>query len=301
MIEWLFPKYTYRRLVVSKIIKFIAYYPNADPFYRVSNFFSVDNIRLFLRFSGKSFICNVCGSPSSLYYDFPNIKNRKLHGVGVLRETLQCRECGCTMRDRSLASVLILSLNKKLEKQISSIEEIVNLDVDILDTDSFSPLSKILLKFPRYIRSSYKPDMPFGLEIDTNRFNINLEHIDFIDGRFDIVMSSDVVEHIRDVDKAHSEISRVLRNNGEYIFTVPFDPNCLANHELVDTSGENDIYLVPKQIHGDPLTGGVLAYRVFGQKIFGDLERVLLKATFKEISIPENGIFFGDVFWAQKI
>jgi len=171
----------------------------------------------------------------------------------------------------------------------------------VLDTDSFSPISTLLRQLPSYIVSSFVPAQPFDIELEPNRYNVNLERMGFADSSFDMVISSDVAEHVRGIDAAHREISRVLRPGGHYVFTAPFDPKCLTHHVLVDTSGPQDVYLVPKQFHGDPLTGGILAYRVFGRAIHSDLAAVGLRTEFLCLNNDQALIVDGDVFIAEKL
>ena len=297
MLENLLPRYSYRRLVVAGIY---AFFRDANS---VINRLVKENWKYFLSYSGKEFICNVCGERTKAFFDFPNLKLRNEHRIGHLRETIQCRCCGATMRHRMLAHTLLMAISKSHGSIVESIQaasQIKLAGLRVLDTDSFSPISNRLKHLPNFVRSSYLPDQPFGREIEPNRFNINLESIEFPDNSFDIVMTSDVAEHIRDVDAAHRAILRVLRNGGSYIFTVPFDIACSSHHILVDTSGGKDKFLVPPQYHGDPLTGGILAYRVFGQAIFGDFEALGIKAKFSLVNEKASLIIDGDVFCAQK-
>src|SRR2546425_13059233 len=56
--------------------------------------------------------CNVCGARSGVFYDFPNIAQRREHGIALLRETVSCRACGATMRHRTLAHGLLEQVHR---------------------------------------------------------------------------------------------------------------------------------------------------------------------------------------------
>lgn len=47
------------------------------------------------------------------------------------------------------------------------------------------------------------------------------EKLDFEDGAFDIVMSFDVIEHLKEVDEHIQEVSRVLTDGGYYVLQTP--------------------------------------------------------------------------------
>lgn len=47
------------------------------------------------------------------------------------------------------------------------------------------------------------------------------EHLPFADGSLDIVLSSDLVEHLPDPDRHFQEVARVLRSGGLYLFKTP--------------------------------------------------------------------------------
>jgi SAM-dependent methyltransferase len=236
-------------------------------------------------------------------FDFPDPLLRQEHNIGHLRETLQCKQCGATMRHRTLAAALLRVLSKRAKLKIAAIQDIDASSLQglkILDTDAFSPISKRLKHLSGYTVSSFLPDLAFDTEIEPGYFNLNLENMGFPPSSFDIVLTSDVMEHVRGFNKAHCEIARVLKTGGCYIFTVPYDPTIAEHKVLVDTSGTEDVYLVPPQYHGDPLSGGILAYRVFGTQIFADLQDCGLRAEFVDIDDPAALIIEGDVFIAEK-
>jgi len=57
-----------------------------------------------------------------------------------------------------------------------------------------------------------------GLE---NVFQAGLEQLPFPDGRFDLMLATDVIEHIDDDRRALAELHRVARPGGQLLITVP--------------------------------------------------------------------------------
>jgi hypothetical protein len=281
------------RRMVGRMLKQVLGKPST-----ASGRLNYTNIRNLLRYRPHGFECPVCGEQSTPLYDFPDLELRREHKIGEVRETLQCRECFSSMRARSLALALLEHL--KCHSSIAALAVSGLGNIRILDTDNFSAMSKLLRGDSKYVICSYLPDHPWGKEIEPNYFNINLERIDFDDASFDIVLTSDVMEHVRDSDAAHAEIYRILSPGGAYIFNVPFDEREAKNITMVDTSGDEDVFLVEPQYHGDPLTGGILAYRVFGRELIEKLEVLGFEVEFQRIEQPSSLVIDGDVFRATK-
>jgi hypothetical protein len=267
------------------------------------NRLNAENFANFWKYRHCEFLCPICGEKATPLYDFPDIPLRLEHKIGVLRETLQCANCLASMRHRSLGVALLRYLNARFSTRFASVAEAASHGLQglrILDTDNFSATSKILRDSAGYTRCSYIPGKPWGSCLEPNYFNEDLQRLTFSDGAFDIVLTSDVMEHVRDCDSAHREIFRVLDAGGAYIFNVPFDMNAEEDIRLVDTSTAKDIYLCKPQIHGDPLTGGVLAYRVFGRSVISKLQRLGFQLEFLLLQQDNHLIIDGDVFIAQK-
>jgi SAM-dependent methyltransferase len=296
-LAWALPMNSSRRMI-GRVLKQVSLRP-ATAAARLNSF----NISSFLRYHQSRFHCPVCGKQTRPLYDFPDLALRREHKIGKLRETLQCRKCFAPMRERSLALALLEHWQRRTGVRHSSIAALADAglgDVRLLDSDNFSAISHILRSDQGYVRSSYLPDHPWGAAVEPNYYNINLERIDFTDASFDIVLTSDVMEHVRNSDAAHAEIHRVLRPGGAYIFNVPFDEREEKDIQLVDTSGDEDVYLCKPQYHGDPLSGGILAYRVFGRELIAKLEALGFQVDFKRIEDPESLVIDGDVFVATK-
>ena len=270
--------------------------------------FNANSFKYFKKYANKDFKCNICNMNSTTSYDFPDLDLRISHKIGVLRETLQCKKCFETMRQRTLSYVFLNQFNDIAQTNFNSIIELSESNfndnsLSILDTDSFSTTSNLLSNKDFYKRSFYDPEFQNGYDSSSKKFNINLEDMAFDDSIFDIVLSTEVMEHVRYYKKAHSEIYRVLKKGGLYIFTVPYIKSNYEHIELVKTDGEKDIYIVEPQYHGDPLNTdkGVLAYRVFGNKLKKEFEDLGFSIEFFEINEESKAIFEGDIFIAKKI
>ena len=246
--------------------------------------------------------CNICGNYSGLFYDFPNIQKRAEHEIGLLRESLCCKSCGATMRHRVLAHKLLEYINSKVAHPFMSLSDYIKVDFSlrILDTDCFSPIHRILRGKKGYVASKYLPAEKFGVEVESGIYNLNLESIDFKDNHFDVVLTSDVMEHVKYDDAAHTEINRVLDIGGAYIFTVPFNPSYKFNRILVAETGFGEVFLEKPHYHGDPLTGGILAYRIYGVELIESLKAKGLDVVFDVFQNHKAGIFQGDCFVAVK-
>lgn len=246
--------------------------------------------------------CNICENHGGVFYDFPNVQKRAEHEIGLLRETLRCKSCGATMRQRALSHKLLEYISLKTGHPFASLAEYAKADFSlrILDTDCFSPLHRILRGKKGYLASKFLPTEKFGIELEPAIYNLNLESIDFEANRFDIVLTSDVMEHVKYDDVAHTEITRVLDDGGAYIFTVPFNSSYKFNRVLVSETGFGEIFLEKPHYHGDPLTGGILAYRIYGSELIESLESKGLEVEFDIFDNYKAGIYQGDCFVAIK-
>jgi SAM-dependent methyltransferase len=249
--------------------------------------------------------CCVCGQRGAMHYDFPDVRLRKAHGIGLLRETLCCRHCGASMRDRQMAYGLLQVVAKLTGQTVSSLHafrQSRERELRILDTDSFGAVSRALRGLPGYVHSQFKPDLAKGQQLPDGSINVNLLDMPFDAGNFDIIMTSDVMEHVAEDDLAHREIYRCLSPNGTYVFTVPYDPSLLCTRQLTQVTGIPDVrFVLERHIHGDPhSTSGIVAHRIYGQQLVDDLSRIGYEVRFECIESPTQGIFGGDLFLARK-
>lgn len=235
--------------------------------------------------------CNVCGIATAFEIDSDNF-----------RESMRCPECGASSRTRCLAEGLLRVLPDYAAA--TTIRELGSgeLGLRILDTDNFSAIRKFLKGRNFYATSAYLPNKKNGQEIGKGVWNVDLMNIPFDDETYDVILTSDVMEHVRRDEAAHKEILRCLKPSGKYIFTVPYVPAWRDTQVRVDTTGDADIFLMEKEFHGDPLSkDGVLVYRIFGRQLLSDLKMAgFSDVKFENLYLPENGIIAGGLWICTK-
>lgn len=128
--------------------------------------------------------------------------------------------------------------------------------MDVLELDPRSPLKTILSRARSYTRTFYEPGKP--PKCKDGAICEDITDLRFHDDSFDLIVSSEVLEHVPRLDKAFSETARVLRLGGAHLFTVPPRARTRKRAEIAD--GEI-IHIEPPEYHLDPLSReGILAF-----------------------------------------
>jgi SAM-dependent methyltransferase len=187
--------------------------------------------------------------------------------IMAARNNMYCIFCKSSSRKRHVAKLLM----ETCLNEISSIAEMpgANRKLRVLNNSLNDSFYKVLHGFEYFFCSDLLPDVPTGTEIKKRVFCQNLEEMTFEDNFFDIVITEDVLEHVKDHIKAFKEIHRVLKTGGYHIFTVPF---IFDRPTLVRVDTDKNVFLLPPEYHGDYLRGKILAYRTFGIDLYSMLD-----------------------------
>jgi SAM-dependent methyltransferase len=247
--------------------------------------------------------CNVCGHVGRAYYSLPDPTEEELYRCPVRRETLQCHGCGCTMRTRTLAAGLLDLMADRYGVRADTVEQLAERwpsGVRVLDTETGSVLNDRLAGLPGYLQSVYLDGRVSGERVAEGVVNVDLQSMPFPDASFDLIITTEVMEHVRHVDVAHREIARCLAPGGSYLFTVPYDHTFARTWVLIDPVTDEPLVL-PMHLHGDPLRGQIKSYRVFGRDLVDDLRAAGLDARLLRLDRPSVGVFGGDVFVAERV
>jgi SAM-dependent methyltransferase len=264
-----------------------------------------ENLAVWRRFRHITITCNICGHRGKPLFEMPNTEILRRHHIGLLRETLRCRGCLSKMRDRTVAAGLLDVLSQKYDVKADTITDLAGRmpeQLRVLDTDANGRIGRLLTRCPGYTVSLFWPQHENGASLGGGVVNVDLEQMPFPEGGFDVIITTEVMEHVRHLDTAHREIARCLSDSGTYLFTVPYDASLAQTWQLIDP--ETDEHLVhPPHMHGDPglRDEGIKSYRVFGQDTPAILRRSGLDAEFIAMERPEAGIFSGDLFAATRL
>ena len=134
----------------------------------------------------------------------------------------------------------------------------------IYEPGLIGPFRKFLRELPGYQDSFFME----GVERGEFREGVqcqDLTKLTFENNRFDLVLSSDIFEHVRRPFGGFREVDRVLKPGGYHIFSIPLTrPMPAATVFRVDTSGPQDVPVLPEHYHGAPMGGRSLVYTDFG-------------------------------------
>jgi SAM-dependent methyltransferase len=78
----------------------------------------------------------------------------------------------------------------------------------------------------------------------------DLLNLSYRDAMFDLVITSETLEHVPDVDLALSEIHRVLKKNGAHVFTVPIVLDQASTRQRAQIFNGKLIHHCPPSYHG---------------------------------------------------
>jgi SAM-dependent methyltransferase len=126
----------------------------------------------------------------------------------------------------------------------------------------------------------------------------DFQRLHFPDEHFDVVIASDVFEHVRKDELGYREIHRVLKPGGALLLTVPYDHERRETIARVDTTGPEDVHLLEPEYHGG---GGLtLAYRNYGRDLLDLLRAVGYSVCHLDLEVRSEGITRQPVFVATK-
>lgn len=197
-----------------------------------------------------------------------------------IAESRSCLFCSANERYELLAQEIRSRYGKRLEI------------LDVLEFDPHSPLRRILALSRTYTRTFFEKGCLHKQK--HGAICADITALSFPDDSFDLLVSSEVLEHVPELDEAFREVARVLRPGGAHLFTVPPRARTRKRAEIVN--GEVK-HLEEPDYHIDPLNPqGILAFWDIGP----DLPNVISCAGMKVTIVRGPAGDDGRVVWMAE-
>jgi SAM-dependent methyltransferase len=216
-----------------------------------------------------------------------------------LRESGYCPGCGSWTRIRQLAAVLVEVASVLSGRPLHVLGELASAPaLSVYNTEAHGAVHDVLHTAEGYACSEYfGPGYRSGEPGPGGTRHEDLQDLSFASGSLDLVISTDVFEHVPDPYRAHGEVRRVLRPGGHHVFTVP---STLANplddvRARVRPDGTIEHLQVPLY-HDDPIRpqDGALVFTIFGLEMVTKLARLGFAVTIHRLWDPARGMVGAD-------
>jgi len=234
--------------------------------------------------------CNVCGATGRIT---PPPDSSEIVDTAVLRERLECGNCGAISRDRAL----IVGLAGMLGERAPLSQWTPRKDVRLLETSGYRGHPQFVSQLFDHFNLPYAPppEGDSGEAIDA-RAGADLQDLQFPEAFFDIVMTAEVLEHVPDEQAAIREIARVLKPGGHLVLQVPYVHAFESTLRRVHRWRGRDVYLYPPEYHAED----TLVYRIYGRDLLGDLNAAGLAVAHLTLEVPTLGVTRQSLIVATK-
>ena len=156
-----------------------------------------------------------------------------------LRDQYRCLRCGSIPRWRAMAAIL--------HELFPNWRQLA-----IHESSPGGPLSdKLRQQCEHYVGSHFHQGRLPGSMVDGFRCE-DLTAQTFSDGSFDLVVTSDVFEHVMHPREGFREIARTLRPGGGHLFTVPIYKGKRTRARAVEEDGQV-VHVLPPDYHSNPV------------------------------------------------
>jgi SAM-dependent methyltransferase len=200
-------------------------------------------------------ICNLCGQKGRFESD-------DLRGA---RDQFACPSCRATLRYRNQAAAIISHFSDGNEVFFDLFMRSDRFKrLAVLEQGIRGPFARRLKGLPNYVQSYLFEDCPLG-ETRDGIVCQDLERLTFENDSFDLLVTSDVMEHVPDPRQVIGEVARILRPGGAHVFTIPIRwpiaPNSTPRAKIVDGRVE---HLMEPSYHRSGLDEPSLTFTDFG-------------------------------------
>ena len=166
------------------------------------------------------------------------------------REGNACIHCRSSARVRNYARTIMETLNGHYGRQYRFFKDLSAdnqrdfwQSLKVAEINNCLTLHEHLMKLPRLYYSEYGSEDPAVPSEDLMRLT-------YTDCLFDLILMSDVLEHVPDLTRGLSEVYRVLKKKGFFIFTVPILEERRSRSRARLGQNHQIEHLLSKSFHG---------------------------------------------------
>jgi SAM-dependent methyltransferase len=232
--------------------------------------------------------CDVCGRFGPWLYRRrvipPRLKelwglSPRLAEAMARKESSDCSSCGAKLRARRIARVLLDTFPSGHipERSVAAwVRRPGPRALRVAEINRIEGLHEAIRPLPHLAHSDFTPGAAPGARVNGVRCE-DLTRLTYADDSFDLVLTSETLEHVPDLSRALAELHRVLRPGGRHIFTVPLLPGVPRTFARTVVAPDGSlVHRAPQICH----PGGDVGYPVFTE--FGaDLPDLLRQAGFE--------------------
>jgi SAM-dependent methyltransferase len=252
--------------------------------------------------------CAVCGHYAPVLYYRRVVPPRleqlwglspKLAEALARKESSLCGRCGAKLRARRLARVLIETFPAGGARSAAEwVRRPEARQLRVAEINRIEGLHETLQALPNVASSDFVPGTPPGSVVAGVRSE-DLMRLSYADASFDVVLTSETLEHVPDLDTALREIRRVLVPGGWHIFTVPVLPHVARTYPRATVDADGQIRHHDTPIHHPAGDSGYLVFTELGTDFPDYLTRAGFASRLHFGPIAEDDL--GQVFAAQAI
>jgi SAM-dependent methyltransferase len=187
------------------------------------------------------------------------------------REGQLCMSCMSSPRVQQMASAIQSALSQNFGRSFKSFDDLTRQPVfqrlRIAEINSVGTLHRFLARCPQLQYSEYGSS-------DPNVLNQDILNLSYADECFDMVLTSETLEHVPDFARGLREIRRTLRPDGLHIFTVPVIWDRSTTRRRAEVVDGETRHLLPPCYHagGGKNAKDYLVFSEFGADITGMIE-----------------------------
>jgi SAM-dependent methyltransferase len=237
-------------------------------------------------------LCSICATKGSF----------ERGGQASVREAFACPACRASLRYRDQAASILDEFGQGMDISLTRLARSGRMDhLKIYEPALGGPFNKLFSGLPGYRQSYYwdggvrgdiRSDVPFE----------DLCNLSFADESFDLVITSDVFEHIIDPYAAFAEVARVLKVGGIHAFSIPtawpFPEKSVTRIRIEDDEIQ---HILPPRYHRAGDGSPSLVITDFGADIIANLDALGLKTQVQRLNRGMDPLYQNATFVSRRM